>query len=85
LNLEQNSITSIPSITLSSLTRLESLYLSGNQITILPTQIGLLTSLHYLDLSDNKFSFIPSALVSEQQQQQQHILIILSENIHEFF
>jgi Leucine-rich repeat (LRR) protein len=38
-----NSITSISSTTLSSLTRLESLGLSENQITILPTQIGLLT------------------------------------------
>jgi leucine-rich repeat protein SHOC2 len=69
LFLEQNSITSIPSTTLSSLTRLESLYLDGNQITILPTQIGLLTSLHYLYLNYNKLSFIPSDLVSERQQQ----------------
>jgi hypothetical protein len=63
-----NSITSISFTTLSSLTRLERLVLFENQITILPTQIGLLTSLRDLDLSD-KLSFIPSDLVSKQQQQ----------------
>jgi Leucine-rich repeat (LRR) protein len=65
LNLERNSITSISSTTLSSLIRLETLNLYMNQITILPTQIGLLTSLQYLNLSNNKLSFIPSDLVSE--------------------
>jgi Leucine-rich repeat (LRR) protein len=66
LYLHQNSITSIASTTLSSLTRLEILNLCWNQITILPTQIGLLTSLHYLDLNHNKLSFVPSELVSIQ-------------------
>jgi Leucine-rich repeat (LRR) protein len=64
LYLYQNSITSISSTALSSLTRLESLNLYMNQITILPTQIGLLTSLQYLNLDNNKLSFIPSDLVS---------------------
>jgi Leucine-rich repeat (LRR) protein len=66
LNLYQNSIISISSTTLSSLTRLEFLNLSINQITILPTQIGLLTSLRELVLNNNKLSFVPSDLVSEQ-------------------
>jgi leucine-rich repeat protein SHOC2 len=67
LNLGRNLITSISSTTFSSLTRLESLNLSGNQITILPTQIGLLTSLQELNLRNNKLSFIPSDLVSEKK------------------
>jgi Leucine-rich repeat (LRR) protein len=62
LNLYGNSITSISSTTLFSLTRLERLNISGNQITILPTQIGLLTSLQHLNLSNDKLSFIPSGL-----------------------
>jgi Leucine-rich repeat (LRR) protein len=66
LNLNWNLITSIPSTILFSLTRLEILDLSNNQITILPTQIGLLTSLQELCLNNNKLSFIPSDLVSEQ-------------------
>jgi Leucine-rich repeat (LRR) protein len=44
LYLERNSITSISSTALFSLTRVGSLNLFENQITILPTQIGLLTS-----------------------------------------
>jgi Leucine-rich repeat (LRR) protein len=67
LHLGRNSITSISSTTLSSLTRVEILDLSENQITILPTQIGLLTSLRSLWLEYNKLSFIPSDLVSEHQ------------------
>jgi leucine-rich repeat protein SHOC2 len=67
LNLNENLITSISSTTFSSLTRLERLELFENQITILPTQIGLLTSLQELNLNNNKLSFIPSDLVSEQQ------------------
>jgi Leucine-rich repeat (LRR) protein len=66
LDLCRNLITSISSTTLSSLTRLEILNLSENQITILPTQIGLLISLQHLNLYSNKFSFVPSDLVSEQ-------------------
>jgi leucine-rich repeat protein SHOC2 len=66
LFLSGNSITSISFTTLSSLTKLQRLYLVENQITILPTQIGLLTSLRDLDLRDNKLSFLPSDLVSEQ-------------------
>jgi Leucine-rich repeat (LRR) protein len=81
LNLNQNSITSISSTTLFSLTRLERLNLSENQITILPTQIGLLTSLQELDLSFNKFSFIPSDLVSEQSTQ---ILSLFLKHIYDF-
>jgi Leucine-rich repeat (LRR) protein len=46
------------------LTRLGFLDLSGIRITILPTQIGLLTSLQYLDLENNKLSFLPSDLNS---------------------
>jgi Leucine-rich repeat (LRR) protein len=61
LYLDWNSIASIPSTALSSLTRLESLNLFINQITILPTQIGLLTSLQRMFLSvHNNLSFIPS-------------------------
>jgi Leucine-rich repeat (LRR) protein len=44
LNLNWNLITLVSSTTLSSLTRLETLNLYMNQITMLPTQIGLLTS-----------------------------------------
>jgi Leucine-rich repeat (LRR) protein len=65
LDLNRNSITSISSTTLSSLTRLEILDLYANPITILPTKIALLTSLQFLDLNNNKLSFIPSDLVSE--------------------
>jgi Leucine-rich repeat (LRR) protein len=66
LNLYGNSLTSIPSTTIPSLTRLEFLNLSENQIAILPTQIGLLTSLQELVLNNNKLSFVSSDLVSEQ-------------------
>jgi leucine-rich repeat protein SHOC2 len=62
LDLERNSITSISSTTLSSLTRLEILGLSENQITILPTQIGLLTSLRYLNLSKNQITILPTQI-----------------------
>jgi Leucine-rich repeat (LRR) protein len=65
---DRNSITSISSTTLSSLTQLENLDLFENQITILPTQIGLLTSLQKLILYHNQLSFIPSDLVSEKHE-----------------
>jgi Leucine-rich repeat (LRR) protein len=81
LSFDQNSITSISFTTLFSLTRLKSLNLSKNQITILPTQIGLLTSLHYLGLENNKLSFIPSDLVSEQSTQ---ILSLSLKHIYDF-
>jgi Leucine-rich repeat (LRR) protein len=48
------------------MTQLERSNLSENQITILPTQIGLLTSLQILHLRNNKLSFIPSDLVNKQ-------------------
>jgi Leucine-rich repeat (LRR) protein len=62
LYLYQNSITSISSTTLSSLTRLERLDLSDNQITILPTQIGLLTALQFLDPSQNQITILPTQI-----------------------
>jgi Leucine-rich repeat (LRR) protein len=62
LYLNRNSITSISSPTLSSLIRLERLSLSENQITILPTQIGLLTSLQHFDLSKNQITILPTQI-----------------------
>jgi Leucine-rich repeat (LRR) protein len=84
LNIRRNSITSISSTTLSSLTRLESLNLSENQITTLPTQIGLLTSLKELNLEVNKLSFIPSDLVSKQQNLSQIFFLIIFLNYFDF-
>jgi Leucine-rich repeat (LRR) protein len=80
LDLSGNSITFISSTTLSSLTRPERLNLAWNQITILLTQIGLLTSLQELILDNNKLSFIPSDLVSKQY----HSLFLYI-NSHIFF
>jgi leucine-rich repeat protein SHOC2 len=81
LNLDRNSITSISSTTLSSLTQLQYLNLSDNQITTLPTQIGLLTSLQELNLNNNdNLSFIPSDLVSEKHELENHCFLNLVQN-----
>jgi leucine-rich repeat protein SHOC2 len=63
LDLSWNAITSLPSTVIFSLTRLEGLFLSNNQITEIPTEIGLLTALHSLYLDNNKLSFVPSELM----------------------
>jgi Leucine-rich repeat (LRR) protein len=63
LYLQSNQIASIPHKPLARWTKLVILDLSMNQITILPTEIGLLTSLQSLDLSSNRLSFVPSDLV----------------------
>jgi Leucine-rich repeat (LRR) protein len=63
LNFERNSITSISLTTFFSLTRLESLNLSWNQITILPTQIGLLIALREIRFFNSPLKFPPKVII----------------------
>jgi Leucine-rich repeat (LRR) protein len=64
LDLNRNSITSIPVECLTRLFNIKILNLSFNQITILPIEIGQLSRLQCLELANNQFSFIPSDLVT---------------------
>jgi Leucine-rich repeat (LRR) protein len=74
LYLLRNSITSISSTTLSSLTRLERLNLSKNQIIILPTQIGLLTS--SIESPQQQTLLHSFRFVEIVSYQQQHLVVI---------
>mmetsp|Transcript_18018 Transcript_18018/g.28695 ORF Transcript_18018/g.28695 Transcript_18018/m.28695 type:complete len:400 (-) Transcript_18018:77-1276(-) len=62
LNLQGNSLTSLPGDAFKGLLLLETLNISGNKLVKLPPEIGLLRSLKRLNLRANSLSYIPLGL-----------------------
>eukprot|EP00741_Cyanophora_paradoxa_P004881 tig00000841_g4736.t1 len=59
LDLDGNKLTRIPGAELAKLTNLEKLYLSDNQLTALPPEIGRLAALQALGVSSNRLTALP--------------------------
>lgn len=64
LNLDTNKLTDFPAHLFSTSTCLESLHLTGNHISLLPSELSLIDSLTFLDISRNRLRSFPYSACS---------------------
>lgn len=82
LSLNKAQLASIPGMLFTKLSRLEKLELNENNLTRLPSEIGLLSKLVYLSVSRNKLESLPQEF---SQLKSLRSLDVHSNNIRNFF